>query len=79
MGDTFFLFSKPSFFEGLARTLDIGNTLNEYNESVTAEQADAIAIYNDWRVVGKDIIIAIEQIELDFLNEREPEFDFEEA
>jgi len=79
MGDTFFLFSKPSFIEGLARNLDIGSTLSEYNESITGEQADAIAIRNDWGAIGLDIINTIDEFESRIVEEREPEFDFQET
>lgn len=79
MGDTFFLFSKPSFLEGLARNLDLGNTLSEYNESVTGEQADAIAIGNDWAAIGLDILTSAERFSALTVEEREPEFDFQET
>jgi len=80
MGDTTFLFAMPSFLEGLARTIDLGATLDEYNQSITPEQADLIAIRNDWEMVGKDIFVAFQnekgklkemgkQIEFDFVKE----------
>lgn len=50
-----FLFAEPSFIEGMARVLDLGGTLNEYNSSKTAKQADFFALRADWRAVGKDI------------------------
>jgi len=31
------LFARPSFFEGIARVIDIGSTLNEYNTNKTTE------------------------------------------
>lgn len=49
-----FLFVRPSFFEGIARVLDIGNTLFEYNQSFTPEQADSCAFWCDWRAIGED-------------------------
>lgn len=61
MGDTSFLFATPSFLEGLARTIDLGTTLDEYNSSITPEQADFLALKNDWEVIGKDIAFAIEK------------------
>ena len=30
-----FLFAEPSFLEGMARVVDFGGTLNEYNRSAT--------------------------------------------
>lgn len=61
MGDTSFLFATPSFIEGLSRTLDLGATLDEYNASITSEQADFLALKNDWEVIGNDFTNAIEQ------------------
>lgn len=61
MGDTSFLFATPSFLEGLARTIDLGTTLDEYNSSITPEQADFLAVKNDWEVIGEDIVFAIEK------------------
>jgi hypothetical protein len=58
---TDYLFAKPSFLGGMASVLDLGSTLTEYNVSPTPEQADAIAIYNDWKAVGNDICIVIEK------------------
>ena len=56
-----FLYARPSFTEGVARLMDFGGTLNEYNTSPTGEQADALAMYADWRTVGEDIAIAAER------------------
>jgi len=54
-GYSMFLFARPSLVEGGARILDFGDTLNEYNRSMTPEQADQIAIACDWHRVGLDI------------------------
>ena len=59
---TDFLFAMPSFIDGMASVLDMGANRVEYNESSTGKTADAIAIYNDWKRVGKDLISAIEEI-----------------
>ena len=56
---TFSLFTDPSFTEGYARLIDFWGTLNNYNESETAEEADYRAIRNDWVVVGEDLEEAI--------------------
>lgn len=50
-----FLFAAPSFWEGMARILDFGNTLNEYNYSQSDEGADEIAQRMDWAMVGADL------------------------
>lgn len=60
---TFFLFVEPSCLEGAARLIDLGGTMNVYNESETAAEADALAIYNDWRAVGNDLRYAIQEYE----------------
>ena len=39
----------------MARILDLGGTLNEYNYSSTPDKADFCAIHFDWKVVGSDI------------------------
>ena len=54
MSDTLFLGARPSFVEGVSRILDLGNTLNEYNQSVTPAQADYLALRSDWRMIGMD-------------------------
>lgn len=60
---TDFLYARPSFLEGLARIMDLGNTLNEYNTSPTGKEADYIAISNDWAMVGQDMHNAIADFE----------------
>ena len=57
------LFAEPSFTEGMARVLDLGNTLQIYNVSETENQADIEALRNDWRAVGNDLKISISQYE----------------
>lgn len=52
---TDFLYARPSFIEGLAGLIDFGGTLNVYNASVSEEQADAIALLCDWRMIGQDL------------------------
>jgi hypothetical protein len=62
-GKTGFLFADPSFAQGLASVMDLGGTLLVYNDSKTAQEADARAIATDWAIVGEDISSAIEQFE----------------
>ena len=50
-----FLFARPSFLEGWARVFDVGDTLTEYNRSLTPEQADYLAMRADWMAVGDDL------------------------
>jgi len=54
-----FLFARPSFLEGVSRIFDLADTLNEYNGSVTPEEADYLALLSDWQTVGDDLRSAI--------------------
>ncbi len=58
---TYYLFARPSFSEGIARVLDLGGTLNVYNEHESQQQADARATNNDWLTVGDDMRVALNQ------------------
>jgi hypothetical protein len=51
---TTFLYAKPTFIDGIARILDFGSTLQEYNSCFFDEQADNIAMKLDWAMVGED-------------------------
>jgi len=66
VGNSDFLFAQPSVLEGVSRILDVGGTMQEYNQSISTAEADARAIYNDFRAIGNDISrateIVIEQI-----------------
>jgi hypothetical protein len=52
---TDFLYARPSFLEGMARVLDIGGTLQQYNVSATGEDADARALAADVHAIGADL------------------------
>jgi hypothetical protein len=52
---TDYLFARPSFWEGVARIMDFGGTLNTYNTVESPELADTIAIGMDVAMVGQDI------------------------
>jgi len=54
------LFARPSFFEGMARILDMGGTLTEFNRSPDGGTADARALASDWCAVGQDLCNAID-------------------
>ena len=57
-----FLFARPSFVEGVARAFDVGGTLQEYNAAISEEQADALALGADWRMVGADLLRAMDEL-----------------
>ena len=44
---------------GLASIIDFGNTLIEYNYANNGEQADYLALRQDWYCVGEDMRIAL--------------------
>lgn len=58
-----YLYARPSFLEGSARAFDIGGKLNEYNRSVDGRQADFIALWLDWHLVGTDFKAAAQGVE----------------
>ncbi len=60
MSDSLFLCARPSFIEGMSRILDFGGTLEEFNKSLTPEQADYLALRADWQMIGMDLARAID-------------------
>ena len=61
--ETSYLYAVPSFLGGMAQTLDIGGTLRVYNSSETPAEADAKAMRNDWKAVGKDLMSSMQKYE----------------
>jgi len=57
------LYARPSFIEGAGRVADLGATLNEYNYTLTPEQADMLALMSDWLDIGADLLLSIEKYE----------------
>ncbi|MDR0248724.1 MAG: hypothetical protein LBI44_03560 [Oscillospiraceae bacterium] len=55
-----FLFANIGFMNGLARVLDIGDTLSMYNYPPSGEAADYKAMKADWLQVGDDLRFAME-------------------
>jgi hypothetical protein len=60
--ESFYLFARPSFIEGIGRIFDIAGTLNEYNSSLSGVQADRLAFKADVASLRRDIAIARQQI-----------------
>jgi hypothetical protein len=60
---TDYLFAQPSFLSGAARVFDMGATLDDYNTSPTGEYADAVALLNDFRAIGSDLVAAMGEAE----------------
>jgi hypothetical protein len=59
--DSLFVMPHPLF--GVARLMDLGAELDSYNVSQTPEEADALALLCDWRMVGRDLRTAISKVE----------------
>lgn len=59
------LYARPTFWEGIARILDFGDTLTEYNISSTPEEADLEALRSDWYAIGQDMMHAVEVAKAD--------------
>jgi hypothetical protein len=60
---TSFLFARPSVAESIARLVDFGDFLTEFNRSLSEEQADTIALRMDWKAVGNDLRYALSVVE----------------
>ena len=60
---TSILFARPSFIEGVSRCLDVGNTLTDYNASVSGQLADLRALTADWNAIGFDLRVAVERVQ----------------
>lgn len=54
-----FLFAMPTWLTGASRALDLAGQFDEYNESRDGEEADARALFADWRVVGESLLDAV--------------------
>lgn len=61
---TDFLFATPTFISGFGAVIDWGGTMVRFNESPSPEEADYLALANDWVTVGKDIHSAMTQFAL---------------
>ena len=61
---TDFLFAKPTFISGMGAVIDLGGTMVRFNESSTPDEADYLALANDWATVGHDIRNAMSQVVL---------------
>ncbi len=60
---TDFLVGSGSFLIGTARLLDFYGQFDEYNVSPSEAEADAMAMFSDWLIVGQDIQDALEQVD----------------
>jgi hypothetical protein len=58
-----FLFADPSFVSGAARLFDWWGLYDTYNVSRNGQEADAKAMFSDWRIVGQDLDDAMVEFE----------------
>lgn len=65
-----FLFCQPSFIEGIARIFDFACSLRDYNFSQSPDEADTLALSNDWNAIYEDFESAFRIIEKKQLNEQ---------
>jgi hypothetical protein len=42
--------------------VDFGGSLNAYNQSATGAEADERAMLEDWKAVGHDLRVALDQL-----------------
>jgi hypothetical protein len=54
----------PSWLSGAARVVDLGGYFDEYNESADGAEADAKALFCDWRIVGESLANAMKAFRL---------------
>ena len=57
-----FLVAIPSWLSGAARSLDVAGIFDEYNDGRTVEEADAKALFCDWRLIGETVFAAMSTI-----------------
>ena len=67
MGDSDYLFARPSFWGGAASVLDIAGTLVEFNRTEGDAAADLRAIQADWNALKSDFLKAMEPYEADII------------
>lgn len=61
--DTSYFSALPSFWEDMARVLDMAVTLAIYNDDQGPVPADYIALRDDWMAIGYDLSVAIREYE----------------
>ena len=62
MGNSDFLFKMPGFVDGMARSIDLFGSFDDYNGSSTPEEADAKALYQDLSALKDDSDIVLNEI-----------------
>jgi hypothetical protein len=52
-----YLYARPSFWEGVARLMDLSGSLSVYNSTDLAGLSDRLAIENDFKTVNTTFVI----------------------
>ena len=68
----FIRYARPGFFEGMARIMDFGNSMNRYPRYRSSAEEDMLALRSDWIAVGGDIRAAIREYDETQVDERAP-------
>lgn len=55
------LFVQPTFWRGFGRTLDLWGDFDTYNDSLSPDEADRLALASDLYMIGIDLRAVIEQ------------------
>lgn len=58
---TDFLFAAPNFISGFGSALDLGGTMMMFNDSSSPNEADALALANDWAAVNNGVREAVQR------------------
>lgn len=59
---TDYLFSTSSFLSGMGTVINLAGNYYNFNSYRTESEADAIAIGNDFKMIGQDIYDALENL-----------------
>lgn len=61
--NTFFLYARPGFLDGVARLIDFGGTQNIYNNFIDGATADRSMLSLDWHTVVAELRDAVRRVE----------------
>ncbi len=59
---TDFLFSTPTFLSGAGTVINLAGNYYDFNASDSGSEADALALSNDFRMVGQDLADVLEVV-----------------
>jgi len=59
---TGFLFSTPSFLTGAGSVINLAGNYYRYNSSRSGAEADALALKNDFLMIGQDFFDVLDDI-----------------